>query len=116
MTNSSTESPIERLERKLATLQDQVNNIAAVAVRVDQTVHAHQPFIDKLAHAQGDAPRTVDGRTLMVLAHWAQVLLTQMASGMGLVALSEKSEGELRAAIANVKYVMEHVSVEAKNG
>lgn len=53
-----------------------------------------------------DVPRSIDGRTLLVLMRWAQVLLDD-SDGLMLVVGNDATE--LRAAVANVKYAMEHV-------
>lgn len=57
----------------------------------------------------------IDGRTLTVLAHWCQVILTQ-SHDIGLVVLTAQATKEIEAAIANVKSTMEGTSVEVRGG
>lgn len=57
-----------------------------------------------LAERAGNPPRTVDGRTLLVLVHVAENYLDRTSPGY--IPANPK---EVQAAIQNVKYAMEHV-------
>lgn len=112
----------ERAEKRHEALQRQVDNVMAVAIRVEQIVYAHQPFIDRVA---ADAPPdvgTLDGRTFMTLARWAQyieqcarplnALQRRPSRNMPVTVIVSPGEyDELVAALANAKTFLEGVKV-----
>lgn len=56
--------------------------------------------------------RTVDGRTLMVLSTWCALLVSTDADGVEMATTPEERR-EIRSALQNVKYAMEHVHFQA---
>lgn len=114
----------QRLERTLGFVQTELGTVTEVANRADQRGSAHQPFVDMVRAAAvagtvaGDRARVearpLDGRTLMVLGSWCAVLLTQFdfdtpATVTIEVTMTPEQQRELRSAMANVKYAMEHM-------
>jgi hypothetical protein len=106
----------EKIERRLAILDDGLGTMSATAVRADEIVHAHQPYIDKLVRAQAtDARHRVDGRTLLVLTWWVGTILAPRADVVEIETTPEQRR-EMQAAIANVKAAMEGADFEVRGG
>lgn len=103
-------------------MQAQLDTVAGVANRADQRGSAHQPFIDMVRAAavagtvlgERAVPRTLDGRTLMVLSFWAGVLVEGADADSTVtleVTLTPEKYQEIRSALQNVKYAMEHMKL-----
>lgn len=120
----------ERAERWLNNLQDELNTTRAVTIRVDELVHAHQPFIDRVrAEAVGtlltveqDSGPVLDGRTFMTLVRWAQYIeqcarppnaaQKRLLRNTPVTCIVSPGEyEELVAAVANAKTFLEGVRV-----
>lgn len=113
-----------KLEKRVTILSDALNTASATANRADQMVHAHQQYIDMVRAAavagtvlgeRAAAPRTLDGRTLLVLARYGQMIVDSLErdapTDAAYVHVKPDAYRELRSALQNVKYVMEHMKL-----
>lgn len=71
----------EKIERKIDALQKQADAIGATCLRVDEIVHAHQPFIDRV-RAQAVGASMATGHTFAQELSDAVLALRQMSSAV----------------------------------
>lgn len=112
---------LERAGRDIAVLAARVVQAQETANRADQRSSAHQPFIDRLVGTREQAPSGqndvhIDGRTLMVMARWCQAVLDIPHFGTIAIAPDQSEQKELRSAVQNTKYAMEHMKLSVVDG